>query len=323
MGSASLGIALVLVVTSQMDELKPFSQHIPGSKVSFDLVPIPAGTFLMGSLASESDRKSDEGPQHPVRLPAFWMGKCEVTWDEVGEYLISTDQPTPRRVESPSMRADAITRPTPPYIDETFGYGRDKMPVIAVNQHFAMEYCRWLSRKTGRLYRLPTEAEWEYACKAGTTTRFSFGDGEGQLSDHAWFAANSQETPHPVGTRKPNPWGLHDMHGNVAEWCLDHYLSDGYARFPNNRLTEQPLVSPTEKRYSHVARGGAWTDPAKMLRSSARRGSSPKWNELDPGKPGSIWWLSNAEFVGFRVVAPVDQTANQTMVRSARDQKTP
>lgn len=322
MGNTPLGIALILMVSSQSSEMKPFRQQIPGGKVSFDMVPIPAGTFLMGSQEKETGRNADEGPSHLVRLPAFWMGKCEVTWDELGEYLISTDQPPPRQEESTKAKVDAITRPTPPYIDETFGYGRHLMPAISVNHHLAMEYCRWLSRKTGRLYRLPTEAEWEYACRAGTSTRFSFGDSLDQLSAHAWHEGNSSETPHPVRTRKPNSWGLHDMHGNVAEWCVDHYEPKAYARFPSNSLTDQPVLAPTEKRYSHVARGGAWTDPPALLRSAARRGSSAKWNQQDPGKPGSIWWLTNGDFVGFRVVAPVDQNENSALTRSARHQKT-
>jgi formylglycine-generating enzyme required for sulfatase activity len=303
--------------------MQPFRQEIPGGKVSFEMLPIPAGTFLMGSPETEKGRSHQEGPIHPVRLSPFWMGKCEVTWNEVDEFLISTDQPPARAVESSRQKMDGITRPTPPYIDETFGHGRDRMPVLGVTQHFAMEYCRWLSRKTGRLYRLPTEAEWEFACRAGTTTPFSFGNGNGPLSEYAWYAGNSGDSPHAVGSKKPNPWGLFDMHGNVSEWCLDSFVPNGYTQFQRKRPADNPFFPPGRDRYSHVVRGGAWTDPENQLRCAARTGSSAKWNQRDPGKPGSIWWLSDGEFVGFRVVAPVDATENPEMTRSLRHQKTP
>src|SRR5207253_1251190 len=134
--------------------------------------------------------------------------------------------------------ADAVTGPTKPYADETFGHGRDgPRPVLCITHHAAMEYCRWLSKKTGKTYRLPTEAEWEYACRAGTTTAYAFGDDPKQLEENGWFAGNSEESPHPVGQKKPNAWGLHDMHGNAAEWCLDIYEKDAYRKFAADKAT--------------------------------------------------------------------------------------
>jgi formylglycine-generating enzyme required for sulfatase activity len=179
-----------------------------------------------------------------------------------------------------------------------------------------MEYCRWLSRKTGKNYRLPTEAEWEYACKAGTKTPYSFGDDPAKSADYAWFAANSEEVTHKVALKKPNPWGLYDMHGNVSEWCIDHYKKDSYGTFPKDRATLAPVLLPSQNRFSHVARGGSWADQPVGLRSSGRRGSDKTWIKLDPQRPQSIWWLTSAEFVGFRVVRPVEEQENLLSLRS-------
>ena len=147
------------------------------------MVPIPGGTFVMGSPKAEEKRGDDEGPQHPVTVAPFWMGRCEVTWDEYDQFAFSLglEAAAPGRAPPPrtpvrEKDADAVSRPTPPYADATFGLGRKGQPAICITHHAAMEYCRWLSAKTGKAYRLPTEAEWEYACRAGTKTAYSFGD---------------------------------------------------------------------------------------------------------------------------------------------------
>ena len=170
-----------------------------------------------------------------------------------------------------------------------------------------MEYCRWLSSRTGKAYRLPTEAEWEYAARAGTKTAYHFGDDESKLGDYAWFDGNNMDHTHPVGTKKANPWGLHDMYGNVMEWCVDHYTKDFYAKSPADKLTLCPVNLPTEYRFSHVARGGSWLEKAKDCRSASRKGSDKTWIKDDPQKPQSIWWLTNSDFVGFRVVRAVEE----------------
>jgi formylglycine-generating enzyme required for sulfatase activity len=299
---------------------KNYTEMIPETKVGFDMVAIPGGTFVMGSPADEKGRNPDEGPQHPVQIRPFWMGKCEVTWDEYDQYWRKRPGGEEKKEDK---SADAITRPTRPYADPTFGHGHDNHPVICITQHAAMEYCRWLSQVTGKTYRLPTEAEWEYACRAGTKTAYSFGDDPKQLDEYAWYAADSGDVTNEVGKKKPNPWGLYDMHGNVAEWCLDHYNKEYYGKFPNDKLTVEPVLLPTEKRFSHVARGGSWADPPEKLRSAARLGSDPTWIKQDPQRPQSIWWLTDAEFVGFRVVRPVEELDSLKGLRSKVTRESP
>jgi formylglycine-generating enzyme required for sulfatase activity len=297
---------------------KSYVETVPGSDVKFEMIAIPGGTFVMGSPATEKGRGDDEGPQHPVTIRPFWMGKCEVTWDEYDLYWKT--QPGAAEEKPPAAadkgKADAISRPTPPYADETFGLGREGYPVICITHHAVLEYCRWLSQKTGKTYRLPTEAEWEYACRAGTTTAYSFGDDPKQLGDYAWFAANSEDITHPVGQKKPNPWGLHDMYGNVAEWCLDHYEKDAYSRFPSDKPALSPVLLPTADRFPDVTRGGGFLHKAEQCRSASRLGSDKTWIKLDPQRPQSIWWLTSAEFVGFRVVRPVEEQDNLKGLRS-------
>jgi formylglycine-generating enzyme required for sulfatase activity len=295
---------------------KPYTQAIAGSKVRFDLAAIPGGTFRMGSPDNEKGRGRDEGPQHPVKVGPFWMGRTEVTWDEYDLYR--KNGPASQRDNEAALEkdADAITRPSPPYADETWGFGREGYPVIGITHHAAMEYCRWLSKTTGKAYRLPTEAEWEWAARAGTTSPWFFGDDPKKLGEYAWFAANSNESTHPVGKKKPNPWGLCDIHGNVAEWCLDHYKKDHYATFSLRIAARSPVLLPTARRWSHVVRGGHWDDIAARCRSSARRGSDPAWNKRDPAKPKSMWWLADADFVGFRVVRAVQEQRELRGVRS-------
>jgi formylglycine-generating enzyme required for sulfatase activity len=287
---------------------KGYVEKIPGSKVTFEMVPIPGGAFLMGSPESEKDRQADEGPQHPVAIRPFWMGKLEVTWDEYDLYREEAGVRS-RDDSRKQLKAgtDAVTGPTPPYEDPTFGHGRDGMPAIALTHRAVMEYCYWLSKKTGKTYRLPTEAEWEWACRAGTTTPYSFGADPKKLGEFAWYNENADDKPHKVGQKKPNPWGLYDIHGNVAEWCIDHFDKGYYQKLPGDKLTLEPVLVPTERRYSHVVRGGSWTESAEKARSAARNGSNKDWLQRDPQRPKSIWWMTEADYVGFRVVRPVEE----------------
>ena len=174
-----------------------------------------------------------------------------------------------------------------------------------MTQFAALAYCKWLTTKTGHFYRLPTEAEWEYACRAGTNTAYSFGDDATQLGDYAWYAQNSKGRYQKTGTKKPNAWGLYDMYGNVAEWTLDQYLPDYYASF-NGKTAVSPWATP-QTLYPRTVRGGSWDDAPESLRSAARLGSSRQWKKQDPQIPRSNWWNTDASFVGFRLLRPVKQ----------------
>jgi formylglycine-generating enzyme required for sulfatase activity len=292
-------------------EMKKYTDTISGSQVMFDMIPIPSGEFLMGSPDSEPKRKPDEGPQHKVKLEPFWMGKCEVTWDEYEMFMYPEEKKKAADGTYISESADAVTRPTKPYVEMSFGMGKTKFPAISMTQHGANKFCEWVSAKTGHFYRLPTEAEWEYACRAGTTTAYSFGDDVSQLGDYAWFGDNSDGKYQKVGQKKPNPWGLHDMHGNVTEWTLDQYDADYYKQFEN--IVAQNPWNKATKPYPHSARGGSWEDNADKLRSAARRASSKDWKMQDPQLPKSIWYLTDAQFLGFRIVRPLKIPAAEEM----------
>jgi len=301
----------------------PYVQTIPGSNVHFEMMPIPGGRFSFGSPDTERGRSYDEGPQRlGVTIHPFWMGKTEVTWDEYDLFAFGQglERQPPRSEASPGQ--DAVTRPTPPYADESFGYGKGRRPAISMTHHAAMEYCRWLSLKTGRIYRLPTEAEWEYACRARSKTAYSFGDDPKDLGEYAWYRDNSDDEPHPVALKKPNAWGLYDMHGNVAEWCLDQYEEYFLGGLKDNIVVE-PAILPTERRYPHVVRGGSWDDNPARLRSAARRSSQPAWSRRDPQRPQSIWWHTEAVFVGFRVVRPVEEEEGFRGLRSTVTRDSP
>ncbi len=287
-------------------DMRPYTNTIPGTQVTYVMIPVPGGEFEMGSPENEPGRKPDEGPRHKVTVSPFWIGKFEVTWNEYELFLYPDDEKK-LRTEFPVEEAinqvsDAVSRPSKPYTEMSFGMGRDGYPAICMTQHSANKYCHWLSAKTGHFYRLPTEAEWEYACRAGTTIAYSFGDDPAQLDQYAWFEENSDFKYQKVGRKKPNPLGLHDMHGNVWEWCLDEYVPD-YARVMEKVGVVDPWYKATVP-YPHVVRGGSYDDPPERLRSAARRGSERAWKMRDPQLPKSIWWHSDAPWVGFRIVRP-------------------
>ncbi len=290
-------IMMTSVAVAQPAKLPETTVSIPGSTQSFKMKLLPGGQFQMGSAENEPGRLPNEG-KHTVTLDSFWIGVYEVTFDEFFLFQFRTlDNDT---ATTTGFTADAVVRPSPPYYDFTYGRGKaGGFPAATMTQQGALRYCKWLSDKTGDFYRLPTEAEWEYACRAGSTTAYSWGDDPAKAGDYAWFFDNSSGSYQKVGTKKPNNWGLYDMHGNVLEWCLDFYVEDYFARL--DTASVNPLIVPL-KKHSRTVKGGCFEDEAPALRSAARRKSDPKWQARDPQIPKSKWWNPESPFAGFRIV---------------------
>ncbi len=271
-----------------------YTVTIPNTTVAYGMAPVPAGSFVMGSTAPGA--KPDEQPTRTVRLDAFWMQTHEVTWDSYLMFMFADQAQEAGRGDTV---VDALSRPTAPHLEMSFGRGNNGFPAISMTQHAANKYAQWLSAKTGEFYRLPTEAEWEYACRAGSAP----GPAAGTLGEYAWFVDNSPVPPftdgtyHKVATKKPNAWGLHDMLGNVMEWTLDQYAPYTAA------ATENPRVAVTTA-YPHAVRGGSWHDPEAAVRCTARVASDASWKKLDPQLPKSEWYMTNAQWLGFRLVRP-------------------
>jgi len=287
-------------IFGQNQSFDNYAQKIGGSSLRIEMIAIPSGTFTMGS--DDETARNDEKPSHQVAIDAFYMSKYEITWDLYNLFLNRTsgnEISTPKG-EDVNMQVDAVAGATIPYVDMSLGMGTGKdLPVGNVTQYAASKFCEWLSAKTGYFYRLPTEAEWEYAARAGSSSAYYFGNDAEQLDAYAWFYDNSEKTYHKIGQKKPNAWGLYDMYGNVAEWTLDHYLPEIYKERRDS--TKNPLEKAT-KKYSGTVRGGSYYDYPKDLRSAARKPSSDKWKMRDPQFPKSKWWNTDAPFVGFRIV---------------------
>lgn len=287
---------------SQEKIKKDYIQQFSGTELTIEMVAIPAGKFTMGSPETEKNRNKDEGPVHLVKLDGFWMSKYEITWDLYHLFLQRTIDEIENQFKATdvNLEIDAISGATIPYVDMSLGMGIGKnLPVVNVTQYAASKFCKWLSAKTGHFYRLPTEAEWEYAARAGIQKAYFFGEDDIKIGDYAWYYKNSDGTYHKVGQKKANPWGLYDMYGNVCEWTLDQYLPEAYKN--RDRLTINPMATPI-KEYPRSVRGGSYYDEAKYLRSAARLGSSETWKMRDPQFPKSKWWNTDAPFVGFRIV---------------------
>ncbi|TWT95735.1 formylglycine-generating enzyme family protein [Neorhodopirellula pilleata] len=302
------------------ESMKSYQAVIPKTGVEFEMIPIPGGTFAMGSPADEADRQDNEGPVTEVSVSPFWMGKCEVTWDEYEPFMITQRDREKHggwKEFDPAVHdlVDGVSQPTPPYTEMSFGMGQQGYPAICMTQHAANKYCQWLSAQTGHFYRLPTEAEWEYACRAGTQTAFSFGDEP--IEDYAWFYDNSDDQYQPVGQKKPNPWGLHDMHGNVLEWTADRF-EENYFDLIETASEGKPVWNPwlvPDQIYPRSVRGGSWFDDPEQLRSAYRRGSEKDWKSQDPQLPRSIWYHTDAPWLGFRIVRPLEVPTVEEMNR--------
>lgn len=298
----------------------PYTVTIPGTDVSFEMIPVPGGQFKLGSPQDEAGRGDDEGPQIEVMVDPMWVAKTEVTWAQYKEFMqlyaiFKEFEAQGKRKIDDSNRADAITAPTELYDPSfTFEYGEEpEQPAVTMTQYSAQQFTKWLSRITGQQFRLPTEAEWEYAARAGTSTAYGWGNSADDIDDFAWYFDNADEGPLPVGTKKPNAFGLHDMHGNVAEWTVNQHTEDGYAAFDTGKpINATDVVKWAELSSPCVARGGSWEMDAEQLRSAARLFSSDDdWKEEDPNFPKSPWWFTSdpSRGVGFRLfrsLKPID-----------------
>ena len=296
-----------------------YTETVPAAGASLRMVAIPGGTFLMGSPAEDPHRKPDEGPQHKVSISPFWISETEIPWEL---YTAFMENGRPRAKDGQLLEEqpddelwDSVTQPTAPYAAMNLGMGHGYehgLPAISMSHHAASKFCEWLSAQTGHYYRLPTEAEWEYACRAGSAGAYSYGNGEASLDQYAWYWNNSNDRYQKTGSKKPNKWGLRDMHGNVAEWVLDSYVPDAYGK-RSGLPAKDPLVIITGAH--HIVRGGSWEDDPDSLRSAARRASTPAWNRQDPQNPKSIWYLTDGGMIGFRVVRPMNIPDIMTMHR--------
>lgn len=272
---------------------------IPGTDLSIKMIQLSGGSFLMGNNLSIN---ANEKPARKVIVSPFWMGAFEITHDQFDAFF-KDDQ------TSQGSKVDAITRPTPQYIDLSWNMGKEGgYPVNSMSVDGALMFCRWLYEKTGKFYRLPTEAEWEYACKAGTSTKYYFGNDVTKLAQYAWFKSNSNNKYQKVGLKKPNPWGLYDMLGNVAEWTMDQYDAEYYKKMTDGETDK--IVFPSS-RYPRTIRGGSYMDDSKLLSPTSRQFSQTSWNKRDPQLPKSRWWLTDGMFVGFRIVCPVNQPTKE------------
>ena len=297
-----------------------YTEVIPGTILKIRMVAIPAGSFEMGSPETEPYRQADEGPVRQVRLSQFWIGRVEVSWREYDTYY--AQRGTGGRQEFADKKADAVTGPTPPYGSPDQGWGKGLRPAITMSHHAAAEYTKWLSQTTGKKFRLPTEAEWEYAARAGTDSPYFFPGNPQQfterywlnrflgvktvpIGEYVWYQENSHLRTHPPEDLKPNPWGLINMLGNAREFCLDWYAADAYSQYAQGEVVN-PLGPDSGEE--HVIRGGSYRSDAVMVRAAAREHTrTAEWLLTDPQVPKSIWWYSDSTDVGFRVVREMDE----------------
>jgi formylglycine-generating enzyme required for sulfatase activity len=305
-----------------VDSFVNFTERIPNTTTDFEMVAIPGGTFTIGSPDSEPYRDEDEGPQRTIQVSSFWMGKHEVSWEEYDAFYQDTkgegrteDQ---YRYVKEAKNVDAVTGPTPAYGNPDQGWGKGRRPAITMTHYAARKYCEWLSKKTGKKYRLPTEAEWEYACRGNTDGAYFFDGDPAQFSqDRFWnkifgidtaiinshivYIANSEGKTRLPSAVKTNPFGLVNTLGNVKEFCSDWYAEDTYSSFAEGRTTIDPKGPAAGKEY--VIRGGSFFSDAGNVRIADRDFTKhDKWLLTDPQIPKSLWWYSDCNDVGFRVI---------------------
>lgn len=307
-----------------VSEFSDYTEQIPGTTVSISMKAIQGGTFKMGSTAKEPFHKEDETPVRSVTVNPFFMAEIEVTWDQYWAFYANTmseGRTLPETVYANNSRpdVDAISGPTPPFGYPDQGWGSGDRPAITMTHYAAETFCQWLSMKTGKKYRLPTEAEWEYAARGGTETPYFFSGNPKKFSNSGFmrkfFSAktdsissyviyvnnSNNRTQEPLMVL-PNPFGLKNMLGNVMEYCADKYDPEAYAKTPDN-VTAPIVTEGTE----WVVRGGSYTSDASEVRVAARDYTKHDvWLKTDPQQPKSIWWYSDIRGIGFRVVCEPD-----------------
>ena len=307
-----------------VDRFADFVETVPGTSASIEMVAVPGGTFMMGSPDSEPCRNGDEGPVREVTLSPFFMGRYEVTWDQFWSFYnetMSEGRTPPSAIYANNSRPDldAVSGPTPPFGSPDQGWGKGSLPAITMTHYSAETFCQWLSLKTGKKYRLPTEAEWEYAARGGTDTPYFFeGDpaklsGKGlfgklfpaktdTLDSYVVYAGDSDGRTSLPSEMKANPFGLKNMLGNVMEYCSDWYAADAYA----GGAVRDP--KGPESGTEHVVRGGNFESSPSEVRCAARSHTEhDNWLVTDPQNPKSIWWYSDIVGIGFRVVCEVPE----------------
>lgn len=306
----------------------PYTQRIPGTDVAFEMIPVPGGEFLFGAIPTDPEKREDEAPQVKVQVSPMWVAKTEISWAEYKEYMklysiFKEFEAAGIRAVTDENLADAITAPTELYEpSHTYEYGEAlNQPAVTMTQYAAQQYTKWLSLLTGQQFRLPTEAEWEYACRAGATTAYHWGDDPEQIDQYAWYFDNADSGQMPVGTKAPNAFGLHDMHGNVAEWTVNQYTEDGYQWLAelaaeNGVVRAIDAVKWPETSSPCVVRGGSWEMDPEDLRCSARLASDDElWKDSDPNFPRSPWWFTDdpARGVGFRLFRSYETLDKETL----------
>ncbi len=311
---------------TMVSKFENFEETVPTTSVTLSMKAIPGGEFMMGSDEKDPFSQSDEYPKHKVKISRFFMSEVEVTWDQYWAFYVQTmsdGRTPPAKVYAQNTRPDldAVAGPTPPFGMPDQGWGMGSRPAITMTHYAAETFCLWLSLKTGKKYRLPTEAEWEYAARGGTTTPYFF---EGKVRDYSektfWnkifgadtttingfvvYAMNSKNRTQEPTKVRPNPFGLKNMLGNVMEYCSDWYAEDAYTQ---SWATNADPTGPSSGE-SHVVRGGCYADDASALRCAARQKTDyDQWLKTDPQNPKSIWWLSDIKGIGFRVVCEVPE----------------
>lgn len=312
------------VSAAEVSAHEDFTEMIPGTGVSFRMKAIPGGSFMIGSPEDEQYRDNDEGPQKEVKISPFFMAEVEVTWKEYLAFYDATaaeGRSTDTEGSRTENDVDAISGPTPPYGQPDQNWGMGDRPAITMTYHAAETYCKWLSSVTGKTYRLPTEAEWEYAARGGTETPFFFegepkdfeqkgflgklfGTGSDLIDQYVVYEGNSSGKTEEPDAVAANPFGLKNMPGNVLEYCSDWYAEDAFEQLADG-VTDPRGPADGEE---HVVKGGSFRSPAGEVRSAARDYTrTQEWLRTDPQMPKSIWWLSDCNYVGFRVVCVFDK----------------